>query len=132
MFRSPLRGLAGRILKHLEAYLAACQLGITMTSLGLGWVDEPAVAAILEPLFRMAGLSEAVLHDAAGQYEEIDTNNATVAIWAAARGIAALALAPAAAGDDAQAQAVKQAVRGLEFLMGPRRPGGEAGARRDA
>lgn len=71
-------------------------------------------------------LSEAVLHDADGQYAEADTSNATVAIWAAARGIAALALAPAAAGDDAQAQAVKQAVRGLEFLMGPRRPGGEA------
>ena len=55
-------GLAGRILKHLEAYLAACQLGITMASLGLGWVGEPAVAALLEPLFRTAGLSEAVLH----------------------------------------------------------------------
>ncbi|MGD9510215.1 MAG: hemolysin family protein [Geminicoccaceae bacterium] len=55
-------GLTGRILKHLEAYLAACQLGITMASLGLGWVGEPAVAALLEPLFRMAGLSEAVLH----------------------------------------------------------------------
>jgi len=55
-------GLASRILKHLEAYLAACQLGITMASLGLGWVGEPAVAALLEPLFRKAGLSEAVLH----------------------------------------------------------------------
>ena len=47
--------LASRILKHLEAYLAACQLGITMASLGLGWVGEPAVAALLEPLFRLAG-----------------------------------------------------------------------------
>ena len=42
-------GLTLRILKHLEAYLAACQLGITMASLGLGWVGEPAVAALLEP-----------------------------------------------------------------------------------
>ena len=54
--------LAGRILKHLEAYLAACQLGITMASLGLGWVGEPAVAALLEPLFRMVGLGETLLH----------------------------------------------------------------------
>ena len=54
--------LAGRILKHLEAYLAACQLGITMASLGLGWVGEPAVAAVLEPVFRTVGLSESILH----------------------------------------------------------------------
>jgi CBS domain containing-hemolysin-like protein len=57
--------LATRILKHLEAYLAACQLGITMASLGLGWVGEPAVAALLEPLFRAIGLSEALLHTVA-------------------------------------------------------------------
>ena len=56
-WRRPAAGrprLAGSILKHLEAYLAACQLGITMASLGLGWVGEPAVAALLEPLFRLA------------------------------------------------------------------------------
>jgi CBS domain containing-hemolysin-like protein len=55
-------GLAIAILKHLEAYLAACQLGITMASLGLGWVGEPAVAALLEPLFHMAGLDDTLLH----------------------------------------------------------------------
>ncbi len=51
-----------RILGNLEAYLAACQLGITMASLGLGWVGEPAVAALLNPLFEWAGLPEAMLH----------------------------------------------------------------------
>jgi magnesium and cobalt exporter, CNNM family len=51
-----------RMLDHLEAYLAACQLGITMASLGLGWVGEPAVAALLEPAFRALGLSDALLH----------------------------------------------------------------------
>jgi CBS domain containing-hemolysin-like protein len=50
------------MLDNLEAYLAACQLGITMASLGLGWVGEPAVAALLEPLLRPFGLTEAALH----------------------------------------------------------------------
>jgi CBS domain containing-hemolysin-like protein len=51
-----------RIQANLEAYLAACQLGITMASLGLGWVGEPAVAALLEPLFHLAGVPDTVLH----------------------------------------------------------------------
>ena len=51
-----------KIQKNLETYLAACQLGITMASLGLGWVGEPAVAALLQPLFEMAGLSDRSLH----------------------------------------------------------------------
>ncbi len=54
-----------RIQADLEAYLAACQLGITMASLGLGWVGEPAVAALLEPLFHRMGVPEAVLHSSA-------------------------------------------------------------------
>jgi CBS domain containing-hemolysin-like protein len=54
--------LALHITERLEAYLAACQLGITMASLGLGWVGEPVVAALLEPLFRLAGLDAAALH----------------------------------------------------------------------
>jgi CBS domain containing-hemolysin-like protein len=51
-----------RILRNVEAYLSACQLGITMASLGLGWIGEPAVAALLEPLFRELGIGEAALH----------------------------------------------------------------------
>ena len=54
-----------RMLDNLEAYLAACQLGITMASLGLGWVGEPAVAALLEPRFRALGMSDALLHTVA-------------------------------------------------------------------
>lgn len=54
-----------RIQKNLEAYLAACQLGITMASLGLGWVGEPAVAALLEPLFHDLGVPDAMLHTTA-------------------------------------------------------------------
>ncbi len=46
----------------IEAYLACCQLGITMASLGLGWVGEPTVSALLGPLFTSFGLSESALH----------------------------------------------------------------------
>ena len=54
--------LTVRILTRLESYLAACQLGITMASLGLGWIGEPAVAALLTPLLHPLGLSDAVIH----------------------------------------------------------------------
>jgi len=54
-----------RIQANLESYLAACQLGITMASLGLGWVGEPAVAAILEPTFTNMGMSESMIHTSA-------------------------------------------------------------------
>jgi CBS domain containing-hemolysin-like protein len=53
-----LQGMMGNI----EAYLACCQLGITMASLGLGWVGEPTVAAILEPLLHPLGLPEQAIH----------------------------------------------------------------------
>jgi CBS domain containing-hemolysin-like protein len=48
--------------QNIEAYLAACQLGITMASLGLGWVGEPFVAALILPLFEAFNLPQEVLH----------------------------------------------------------------------
>jgi CBS domain containing-hemolysin-like protein len=54
--------LSQRILANLEAYLACCQLGITMASLGLGWVGEPTVAALLVPIFTPLGLPEETIH----------------------------------------------------------------------
>src|SRR4051812_2511966 len=39
-----------RATQHLDAYLAACQFGITISSLGLGWLGEPALARVIEPL----------------------------------------------------------------------------------
>jgi CBS domain containing-hemolysin-like protein len=55
------RGWRGRILatvhSQLDAYLSACQLGITLASLGLGWVGEPAFAGLLEPVLERAGVT---------------------------------------------------------------------------
>ena len=57
--------LTVQIQNRLEAYLAACQLGITMASLGLGWVGEPTVALLLEPVLEPLGMSDAALHTTA-------------------------------------------------------------------
>lgn len=40
-------GVARHILEHLDAYLSASQLGITLASLGLGWIGESVVANIV-------------------------------------------------------------------------------------
>ncbi len=49
-------------LAHLEQYLSAAQLGITLASLALGWIGEPAVAALLHPKMEALGLPEAIQH----------------------------------------------------------------------
>ncbi|HEY3379196.1 MAG TPA: hemolysin family protein [Armatimonadota bacterium] len=49
-------------LEHLDAYLSVTQLGITLASLGLGWIGEPAVAhGIVQPLFNLLGISAPVM-----------------------------------------------------------------------
>lgn len=48
--------MAREILGNMEAYLSAAQLGITLTSLGLGWAGEPFVARLLGPIFAAAGV----------------------------------------------------------------------------
>ena len=53
--------LARHITTHLDAYLSATQLGITMTSLALGWVGEPFVAHMIEPLFHLVGIHSATV-----------------------------------------------------------------------
>ncbi len=47
----PLAPTVRDALDHLDAYLAVAQLGITMASLALGWVGEPLLAELFEPLF---------------------------------------------------------------------------------
>lgn len=46
-----------RLLAHLDSYLSAIQLGITMASLGLGWVGEPALGHFIEPPLRALGMT---------------------------------------------------------------------------
>lgn len=49
-----------QIITHLDDYLSACQLGITITALGLGWLGEPTVERILRPLFHSLQIPEAI------------------------------------------------------------------------
>jgi CBS domain containing-hemolysin-like protein len=44
--------VAQHMIRHLDSYLSATQLGVTLASLGLGWVGEPAFFSIVEPLLR--------------------------------------------------------------------------------
>lgn len=53
---------AKKVVSNLDEYLSACQLGITVTALGLGWIGEPTVARLLEPLFEKFYLGESVTH----------------------------------------------------------------------
>jgi len=48
--------IARDIISHLDSYLSATQLGITMTSLALGWIGEPMVATMIRPLAEFVGL----------------------------------------------------------------------------
>lgn len=55
--------IARHMIRHLDAYLSATQLGITLASLALGWVGEPAFAGIVRPLVvPLAGANEDLIH----------------------------------------------------------------------
>jgi CBS domain containing-hemolysin-like protein len=57
--------LARHVTTHLDAYLSATQLGITLSSLALGWIGEPYLARLIGPLFVNAGInSGALIHGA--------------------------------------------------------------------
>lgn len=48
---------AKKVISNLDEYLSACQLGITITALGLGWLGEPTFEILLHPIFEFFGLS---------------------------------------------------------------------------
>jgi CBS domain containing-hemolysin-like protein len=50
-------GMAQNMLNNLDSYLSATQLGITLASLGLGWIGEPVVSKILISLFHVLGMN---------------------------------------------------------------------------
>lgn len=53
---------AKKLTDHLDASLSVTQLGITLASLGLGWVGEPAVATLILPVTHAVGLDDVIGH----------------------------------------------------------------------
>jgi len=51
--------IARRITKRLDSYLSATQLGVTLASLALGWVGEPAFEHLIEPRLALVGIHSA-------------------------------------------------------------------------
>lgn len=54
--------LALKAMENISQVMAAAQLGITLASLGLGAVAEPAIAKLFEPLFQAVGMPEGLIH----------------------------------------------------------------------
>ena len=52
---------AKRVTDNVNAYLSACQLGITLASLALGWLGEPAFSALIRPLLVPLGMPDAAI-----------------------------------------------------------------------
>ena len=51
--------MAKKLIRHLDAYLSATQLGITLASLALGWIGEPAFHHLIQPLFTRFNIPDA-------------------------------------------------------------------------
>lgn len=51
-----------KIIDNLNSYLSACQLGITLASLGLGWLGEPYLSKIVSPILKFFKLPEVAVH----------------------------------------------------------------------
>ena len=49
-----------KVTTNLDEYLSACQLGITVTAMGLGWLGEPTIEKLLHPLFEKWNLNPSI------------------------------------------------------------------------
>src|SRR3954453_3886085 len=74
------RGATGVLeqLDRIDEYLSACQLGITMASIGIGFLGEPAVATLLEPAFGSLSHGPAVAISVAIAYTLVTTLHVTI------------------------------------------------------
>jgi CBS domain containing-hemolysin-like protein len=75
-----MRGATGVLeqLDRIDEYLSACQLGITMASIGIGFLGEPAVAKLLEPIFGGISHGVAVAISVAIAYALVTTLHVTI------------------------------------------------------
>ncbi|MGX6445559.1 hemolysin family protein [Neobacillus sp. K501] len=53
---------AKKVVSNLDEYLSACQLGITVTALGLGWLGEPTVERLFQPILALLPVNAAITH----------------------------------------------------------------------
>jgi CBS domain containing-hemolysin-like protein len=53
---------AKKVISNLDEYLSACQLGITITALGLGWIGESTIERILRPFFEAIRIPGSLTH----------------------------------------------------------------------
>lgn len=59
---SPAARHTQKVVNDLNTYLSACQLGITLASLALGWLGEPTVSTLISPLLKALNMSDAAIH----------------------------------------------------------------------
>lgn len=51
-----------KVIMNIDEYLSACQLGITVTALGIGWLGEPTIAHMLRPVFDLLNIPDSASH----------------------------------------------------------------------
>ena len=86
--------------------------------------DRAELQAVLDGEHAAAAeMARAVAHVAAGRYPQETVDDCSVAIWAAGRGIAAIALSATNPTESERSSTIEQAMRGLEFLIVGRRAG---------